>query len=587
MKKYISVLLAVSCIVFTSCDTVDFPHSTDDLSEVSVVAPLIPEETEIIETEPVVDPSEGYADPNGEVCILFTSDVHCGIAEGFGYAGLYDIRDNLERDGYATILVDDGDSVQGGIIGSIDEGESIIELMNALEYDVAIPGNHDFDYGADRFLELVDMAEFPYISCNISHDGVMLFDSYIIVEAADISVAFVGVTTPFTLNASTPGIFEDEEGNLVYDFMGDEDGEALIAAVQGAVDEARAEGADYVIVMGHLGEGEAYEPYTFDNIIPNTTGIDAFFDGHSHDRDIVTLNNLDGEPVTRYAVGTRLEEIGYLYISPDEGITDAGVWSWENDVCAADLLNIENPVNDLVNEDFELLGDVFNEVVGNTGYSLVIYDPVELDEDGNPIRIIRNEETNLGDLCADAVRTYTGADIALLNGGGIRCNIEAGDITLYDVLDVLPFNNNICVVEATGQQILDALEWGVRLVPEENGAFFQVSGISFDVNPTMPSGCGADDDGFFTGVSGTRRVQNVMVAGEPIDPEATYTVAGWDFCILDNGDGQTAFDGCEVIAPDIGIDSEVLVDYIVNTLGGEFGEEYADPYGQGRITIVE
>lgn len=587
MKKSVSLLLALSVLGLTACQSVDFPTSTDDLSEVSVVAPLFPEETEPTETEAVPDPRADFADPNGEVCILFTSDVHCGINEGFGYAGLYDVRENLERQGYATILVDDGDSVQGGVVGMLSEGDEIIELMNALEYDVAIPGNHDFDYGADRFMELVGMADFPYVSCNINREGLMMFDAYTIVEAADISIAFVGVTTPYTITSSTPGIFQDEDGNYIYDFLGDENGEALVTAIQCAVDDARADGADYVFLMAHLGEGAQCEPYTFNTIISNTTGIDAFFDGHSHDRDIVTINNLNGEPVTRYAVGTRLEEIGYLYISPDDGITDAGVWAWENSVSAPDLLHIDNVINDMVNEDLAEVESVYGEVITNIGYNLLIYDPTALDENGNPVRMIRRAETNLGDLCADAVRSYTGADIALLNGGGIRCNIDSGDVTLSDIMNVLPFNDNICVVEATGQQILNALEWGVRLVPDENGAFFQVSGISFDVDPSIPSGCGADDNGFFTGVSGTRRVQNVMVAGEPIDPDATYTVAGWDYPILQNGDGQTAFDGCNVIAPDIAIDSEVLVDYIENTLGGELGEDYANPYGQGRITILE
>ena len=587
MKKSVSLLLALSVVSLTACQPVDFPTSTDDLSEVSVVAPLFPEETEPAETEPEPDPYADYADPNGEVCILFTSDVHCGINEGFGYAGLYDVRENLERQGYATILVDDGDSVQGGVIGMLSEGDAIIELMNALEYDVAIPGNHDFDYGADRFIELVGMADFPYVSCNISRDGLMLFDAYTIVEAGDMSIAFVVVTTPLTITSSTPGIFQDEEGNFVYDFLGDENGEALITAVQCAGDDARAAGADYVFLMAHLGEGATFEPYTFSNIISNTTGIDAFFDGHSHDLDIVTVNNLNGEPVTRYAVGTRLEEIGYLYISPEDGITDAGVWAWENSVSAPDLLHLDNVVNDMVTEDLAEVEEVYGQVIANIGYNLLIYDPTALDEEGNPVRMVRRAETNLGDLCADAVRSYTGADIALLNGGGIRCNIDAGDVSLSDVMNVLPFNNNICVIEATGQQILNALEWGARLVPDENGAFFQVSGISYDIDPSIPSGCGADDNGFMTSISGTRRVQNVMVAGEPIDPDATYTVAGWDYPLLNNGDGQTAFDGCTVVAPDIAIDSEVLVDYIENTLGGELGEDYANPYGQGRITILD
>ena len=141
---------------------------------------------------------------NGSVVILYTSDIHCGMNEGFGFEGLQQIRDSYEAKGYTTLLVDDGDAIQGETVGSFTRGEAIIDLMNAVKYDVAIPGNHEFDYGMERFLELTQKAEFPYISCNFNKNGELVFAPYIIKEVEGIKIAFVGVTTPKTITSSTP-----------------------------------------------------------------------------------------------------------------------------------------------------------------------------------------------------------------------------------------------------------------------------------------------------------------------------------------------------------------------------------------------
>ena len=210
----------------------------------------------------VCSAAEEKAEKNGDIYILFTSDVHCGIDKGFGYAGLQQVRDTLEAQGYETILVDDGDAIQGEPIGTLSEGEAIIDLMNDLKYDVAIPGNHEYDYGMPRFLELVEKAEFLYISCNFTYLDELVFEPYIIKEAAGKKIGFVGVTTPLTITASTPVYFQDENGEYVYGFMSDDTGERVYQAVQSAVDAARAEGADYVYVIGHMGNGAEFKPWT-------------------------------------------------------------------------------------------------------------------------------------------------------------------------------------------------------------------------------------------------------------------------------------------------------------------------------------
>ena len=521
-----------------------------------------------------------------DIVILFTSDVHCGIDQGFGYAGLAAVRDYLVAQGNAVILVDDGDSIQGEPIGTMTKGEALIDLMNTVGYSVAIPGNHEFDYGMDQFLALAEKAKFDYISCNFNHNGESVFQPYVIRELDGAKVAFVGVTTPKTLTSSTPRYFQDEEGNFVYGFLQDETGEAVYNAVQSAVDAAREEGADYVVVMGHMGDEEECHPWTYADIISNTTGIDVFLDGHSHDTEQVTMKNKDGDEVLRSACGTKLACIGYCRIGAD-GEISTGLYTWNNSVPAPALLGLNNKTSAAVEKAAGSLEKKLQETVATSQVLLTINDPEAVDSNGKPIRMVRRAETNLGDLCADAYRAQSGADIAFVNGGGIRVNINAGKITLNDILKVHPFGNAMCVIEVTGQQILDALEWGSRAVPGETGGFLQVSGLSYEIHSYIESSCTSDENGMFTGVAGERRVQNVLVDGKPIDPEATYTLASHNYMLLNNGDGYTMFDGAPLLQDSVKLDNQVLIDYITEDLEGVIGEQYEELTGEGRIVIVE
>ena len=540
------------------------------------------------EDTPADQPAEeNLTEETGDVMILFTSDVHCGIDDGFGYAGLQQIRDTLEAQGISTLLVDDGDSIQGGVIGTVTKGEAILELMNAMHYDVAIPGNHEFDYGVDRFLELAQKAEFSYISCNFNREGELVFAPYVIKTVGTLKIAFVGVTTPNTITSSTPRFFQNEAGEYIYDFLRDDSGALLYEAVQNAVDSARAEGADYVYILGHMGLDSSDSPWTYADVISNTNGIDVFLDGHSHDTEQVVMKNKDGDSVVRSACGTKLNCIGYSRISPEEGVVDTGIWSWTNDVSPNTLFGIQNEISGKIDAAMEELGQTLKTVVATTAVDLTINDPVETDTSGNPIRMIRRAETNLGDLCADAFRAKTGADIAVINGGGIRTSIPKGPITYEDINTVFPFGSMLSVVEVTGQQILDALEWTSRSVPLENGGFLQVSGMSYEIHLSANGTCKTDETGMCTGFEGERRVKNVRIGGEPLDPEKKYTLAGIDYVLLQNGDGMTAFDGAAILQDSAVIDNQVLIDYLADTLGGEVGSSYADPYGEGRITIFE
>ncbi|MCR5203733.1 MAG: 5'-nucleotidase C-terminal domain-containing protein [Lachnospiraceae bacterium] len=522
-----------------------------------------------------------------DIVILFTSDVHCGVDQGFTYVGLKAVKDKLIADGNAVILVDDGDSIQGEPIGTLTAGEANIKLMNAVGYEIAIPGNHEFDYGMDRFLELTKLADFKYISSNFNFKGELVFDPYVIKELGGKKVAFVGITTPKTITSSTPHYFQDENGNYVYGFLQDETGEAVYNAVQKAVDDARSEGADYVVAMAHLGNETECEPWTYVDVITHTNGIDVFLDGHSHDTDSAKVINKDGKEIIRQACGTKLANIGWVRINSKDGNISTGLYTWTNSESLPEVIGTQNAMTAELSKALDSLNERLATVVAKTGVDLIIYDPVAKDDAGNPIRIVRSAETNLGDLCADAYRDQAGSDVAIVNGGGIRVSISKGDITYKDILNVHPFGNMLTVREVTGQQILDALEWGCRATPSSNGGFPQVSGISFEIHTYIESTCTSDENGMFTGVSGEYRVKNVKVGSEPLDLNKKYTLASHNYLLINHGDGYAMFDGTPILQDSVKLDNQVLMDYIINTLGGVVGDEYSNPYGEGRIVAVE
>ncbi len=523
---------------------------------------------------------EADAAASNGVVILYTNDVHCAIDTNIGYAGVAAYEKAYEDAGYDVLLVDCGDAVQGAAVGTLSTGEYIVDIMNEVGYDVATIGNHEFDYGMDRFNELVEMAEYPYVSANFTDlEGNTILSPYAVLEAGGYSIAFVGASTPETFSKSTPTYFQDEEGNFIYSFCGGNDGADLYAAVQAAVDDARAEGADYVVVLSHLGTEASSVPFTSTDLIANTSGIDVVLDGHSHSVwEMEIEQNKDGEDVVMSSTGTQLTALGSLMIDAEGNLATQlhTETIFQDDETAAFIDEIEAQY-----------ADTLATVVATSDVDLTIYDPTETDADGNPIRLIRSQETNLGDLCADAYRAISGADIAFVNGGGIRDSIPAGDITYEQIIAVHPFGNALCVVEATGQEILDALEMSVRHVPDETGGFLQVSGLTFEVNMGVESSVVVDDADMFVEVAGDRRVQNVLVGGEPIDPEATYTLASHNYMLKSGGDGYTMFADNVLLQDEVMLDNQVLINYITESLGGVVGEEYSDPYGQGRITFVE
>ncbi len=510
---------------------------------------------------------------SADIAVLYTGDVHCAVDENIGYAGLAAFKAELEGQGAKVLLADSGDAIQGNPIGSLSEGLLPIQIMNRLGYVAMALGNHEFDYGQEAMRTLSEQASFPFLSLNFEElgSGKPVYRPFTIVECDGQKIAFVGVTTPKTFTSSRPTYFMDNKGNYRYSFLQDESGKALWDATQQAVDAARKEGADYVIALAHLGIDASTAPYLSTELIANTSGIDVVLDGHSHSViECERVQNKEGKRILLSSTGTGLNHFGYLLIDRDGHLSTGLV---------TDYKEKDQEVSAYINSLRAEFDQQLKKTIARVEHDQVMEDP----ETG--IWIIRNAETNLGNLCADAIRAMAGSDIAVINGGGIRASIKAGDITYGDVLNVYPFGNHLRTIQVTGQQLMDALEYSVRAVPDENGGFLQVSGLTFTFSADIPSPVVTDDEGMFRGIEGERRVQQVLVDGVPLVPDQTYSLTSIDYILHDSGDGYTMFAECPVLETDIGLDFDILLNflkdgYLKNT------SLYMEPYGKGRIVAV-
>lgn len=523
-----------------------------------------------------------------DIIVLYTNDVHCGIDENIGYAGLAAYKAAaLEKPPYVA-LVDCGDAIQGDVVGTVSKGEYPVDLMNDVGYDFAVLGNHEFDCGMTQLKALIEKSSAQYLAANITYTGsgesaIEKTKPYEIVEYGDKKVAFIGVSTPHSITSSTPSYFMDENGSFVYDFCGGDSIDKLAACVQGYVDECRTNGADYVIVCAHLGDGEGHSPFTSTELISSTTGIDALLDGHSHS--VVSCRiaqNKNGEDVVVSQTGTKLANIGQLVITSNGNISTGLI----SDYAQKDA------------DEQEYVDEIKERYEADTKVVVATSDIALSCSDANGFRLVRNRETAIGDFCADAYRAVAKADIAFVNGGGIRADLPMGYITYGDLIAVHPFGNTLCSVKATGQQVLDALEMSARftqaeqndgkLAVGESGGFLQVSGLKFTIDTSIASSITTDENDMFVSVDGERRVKDVMVLGKDgeytaIDPAAEYTVASHNYLMQNGGDGMNMFMNDEFIINSGMIDSEILISYITENLDGKLGELYSST--GDRITI--
>ena len=521
-----------------------------------------------------------------KIIILHTNDVHCQIDQkknkdeivtNIGYAGVLAYKKEMENlHGINNVtLVDAGDAIQGGPIGTLSKGEYIVDIMNYIGYDIACPGNHEFDYGMENFLKLsTETSKANYICCNFRDlEGNPILSPYTLIKYGDLTIAYLGINTPESFTKSSPIYFQDENGNYIYDFAQGEKGQTLYKTVQKYVDEAIKEGANYVVAIGHLGDEGASEYWSSKSLIKNTYGIDIFIDGHSHEVYSEILKNKKGKNVLLAQTGTKLQNLGKITINTkNKKITSEFISNYK-----AQDEDAINYIEGIKNK----FSDVLQEVIAKSSVTLTTLDPT------THKRAIRNSETNLGDFCADAYRAMVGADIAFANGGGIRADIEEGNITYEEIINVHPFGNEICMIETTGQDILDALEIGACEYPIENGGFLQVSDLSYTIDPSIPSSVVFNERGQFVKVDGKYRVTEVMVGNEPLVLNKTYTLASHNYMIKNGGDGYTMFMDDKIIKDSVVIDNGALINYITENLNGVISDEYKNPKGSGRIIIKE
>ena len=547
-----------------------------------------------------------------DVTILYTNDVHTYIdkqSPKLTYAAIADLKQNYQNAGKDVLLVDAGDHVQGTAYGSMDEGASIIKLMNAAGYDVATPGNHEFDYGMDRAKAIMKEADFPYLSCNWVdlRTTLRVLPSVKVFVRGGRRIAFVGVTTPETFTKSTPAYFMDKaQRKYIYDIQGGEDGKKLYDAVQKAIDKAKLL-ADVVIGLGHLGVDPSSSPWTSEEVIAHTSGFDAFIDGHSHTvMENKQVQDASGKAVTLTQTGSYFANVGEMTIAADGTITtklipthegmDAGI--------AAMQTSWVNTVDDMLGEKI---------AVGDSDF--YVSDPA------TGKRRIRSAETNLGDFVADGIYTYFNeveklhCDVAIMNGGGIRTDVDAGKWTFKTCKQISPFGNVACLMSVTGKQIQDALEFAARFAGEdgkENGGFLQVAGATYEIHTDIPNTVQTDEKNVWIGsATGTPRVQNVKIYDKasgsylPLDPGATYALAGMNYTLRNLGDGFAMFDGAELIKDYVSEDYLVMSTYAMIFDGADAAGlphlssansplaaypgyllNYEQSYGAGRITIL-
>ena len=547
-----------------------------------------------------------------EVTILYTNDVHTYIdkqAPELTYAAIAALKQSYQDAGKKVLLVDAGDHVQGTAYGSMDQGASIIELMNAAGYDAATPGNHEFDYGMDRAKELMRDADFPYLSCNWVdlRTNLRVLPEIKVFVRGGVRIAFVGITTPETFTKSTPAYFMNKaQTKYIYDILGGEDGQKLYSAVQKAVDKAKCL-ADVVIGLGHLGVDPSSSPWTSEEVIAHTTGFDAFIDGHSHTvMENKQVADASGRLVTLTQTGSYFANVGEMTIAPDGTISTrlVSTYDQEDPAVAAEQAAWVSSVDEMLGEKIAVADTKFYITDPATGK-----------------RRIRSGETNLGDFVADGIYTYFNeveqlhCDIAIMNGGGIRSDEDAGYWTFKTCKQVSPFGNVACLMSVTGKQIQDALEFAARFAGaegKENGGFLHVAGATYEIHTDIPNTVQTDDKNVWIGsATGTPRVQNVKIYDRangtyvPLDENKTYALAGMNYTLRNLGDGFAMFDGAELIKDYVSEDYLVMSTYAM-TFGGVDAEglphlssansvlaeypgyllDYENPYGAGRISIL-
>lgn len=542
--------------------------------------------------------SAANAEKSNDIVILYTNDTHAYIGNPLSFDTIGALKKNLEKKYRYVLLVDAGDHLQGTAFGSMDKGASVLQLMNKAGYDLATPGNHEFDYGMDTFLERVREAEFPYLSCNLYHQengvrGENLLESFQAYHFGKEIVAFIGISTPETIVKSTPAYFQDENGNFCYGISGGDNGQALYDDVQFAVDAIRRAGATKVIAVGHLGDDLSSSPWTSQEVIAHVSGLDAFIYGHSHSEvSGQRVLGANGDTVLLTQASEYLNNIGIMVIDYETGEIRSDLIACEDILktvknkdgtetsvvsghrLSSELYSGPEWVNDntISFQKNQWINKVNQKLKQKIGESQVILDNYA--DDGT--RLVRKQETNTGDFAADALyflfdQMDMNVDAAIVNGGGIRNQAISGTINYKTCKDIHTFGNVACLQNVTGQQLLDALEWGARFAgsDQECGGFLQVSGIRYQIDTDWPDSTQKDENRMWVGgPTGGYRVHDVTVydretdSWKPLDLQETYRLAGYNYTLRNAGDGYNMFSSAVNVVDYVMEDYMVLANYV-------------------------
>ena len=544
----------------------------------------------IVQANNFLSSKRNLQDSSDDIIILHLNDVHCGVNDTIGYDGFALYRDELSKKNPNIISVDVGDHIQGGTLGSISEGSAIINIMNKIGFDVAILGNHEFDYGIEQLSKLSENITSKYISSNFCYkkNKTSVFSPYKIIEKGGKKIAFIGVLTPLTFLKTYLSTLRDSNGEAIYDFLTDNNAQELYDRIQENINKVRnEEGADYVIILTHI--GMEIEQYTSDGLLSKIKNVDAVLDGHTHLIYNTTSKDMNNKDIHISQTGTKLQSIGKLIIKNDGTIASEIIQDIPepSDTTNAIKLTrgnkeiwVNKDMNDFINGIFSIYEDELNELYGSSDYDLIIRPEGTTD---SHFIYCRYQECTVGNLLADALKTTGNSDVGFVNGGAIRSSLNKGNLTRSQIMSIAPFFNNLIVKKLPGQCILDALEFGVSKYPAASVGFPQVSGMSYDIDTSLNSTVQTDSQGLYLNITGQRRVTNAKINGEKIDPNKNYSVTMSEY-IGNGGDGYTMFAGYEIFQEGLYTDTDSIAYFIKDYLNGTIPAEYKDL--QGRINLV-
>lgn len=487
----------------------------------------------------------GCSAKTSEISIIYTTDAHGHVVTDESTIGL-DVVAAIKKATPNSILLDAGDFAHGLPIATLSEGQDIVKLMKLAGYQAVAVGNHEFSYSVDALQQRANEAagepnSMQILSANIfmnNSESELLFPPYTIVEVNGVKVGIFALTTPETMDAVLQSI------SAKIDITDP------IQAAQQAVADLEEENCDLIVALTHIGSDPAVVIKSMD-IANAVTGIDVVVDGHSH----LVLDERTENGTVIVSSGEHGGHVGVLKLTMD--LRKNEVLSAENTLFSKEDTAQYEPNEEITNKAKEIIAEqekMLSEVVGETLVDLI-----------GEKQVVRTGETNFGNLCADAMKEATGADIGLINGGNIRATIQTGDITQGDIITALPYNNIIVTKSVTGAQLLEIVEHGLSQLPSAEGMFLQIAGIRIVINPDNPVG--------------ERLVSIEKTDGSEIDLAAEYIISTNEF-IADGGDGFPVLKERPILT-DTQVQNDIILDYLNKT------DTLAYPSGQPSRILIE